>query len=186
MRLETSMRQHMGQVMVLAPRMIQSMEILQLPIMALQERMEQELQENPALERAETTEEDAAAEDAPDNASTAETDDQNDPGAKELVIDDANGNEQDFDRLEALSKDWSDHFNEEHRPSRNGMNEEGDKKHDAMQNMASKPQSLYDYLHDQVAFLDASPVEVKFIRFLIARLDENGRLNTPLEELVQS
>src|SRR5260370_4866766 len=86
MRLETSMRQHMGQVMVLAPRMIESMESLQLPIMALQERMEQELQENPALERAETTEEEAAAEDAPDNASTAETDDQNDPGAKELAL----------------------------------------------------------------------------------------------------
>jgi RNA polymerase sigma-54 factor len=186
MRLETSMRQHMGQVMVLAPRMIQSMEILQLPIMALQERMEQELQENPALERLETTDEEAAAEDVPENGQPADAEDQNDPGAKELVIDDANGNEQDFDRLEALSKDWSDHFNEEHRHSRNGMDEEGDRKHDAMQNMASRPQSLHDYLHDQVAFLDASPVEVKFIRFLIARLDENGRLNTPLEELVQS
>ena len=34
----------------MAPRMIQSMEILQLPIMALQERIEQELGENPVLE----------------------------------------------------------------------------------------------------------------------------------------
>ena len=32
--------------------MIQSMEILQLPIMALQERIEQELSENPVLEDA--------------------------------------------------------------------------------------------------------------------------------------
>ena len=35
------------------------------------------------------------------------------------------------------------------------MDEEGDKKHDAMQNMASRPQSLQDYLSDQLAFLDA-------------------------------
>ena len=80
-----------------------------------------------------------------------------DPGSKELVIDENGSNELDFDRLEALSKDWEDHFNEEHRPSRNGMDEEGDKKHDAMQNMASRPQSLQDYLNDQLAFLDLTP-----------------------------
>ena len=50
MRLDTTMTQRMDQRMILAPRMIQSMEILQLPIMALQERIQQELQENPVLE----------------------------------------------------------------------------------------------------------------------------------------
>ena len=35
---------------VLAPRMIQSMEILQLPIADLQAKIEKELQENPFLE----------------------------------------------------------------------------------------------------------------------------------------
>ena len=35
--------------MKLAPRMIQSMEILQLPIQALQERIDQELEENVTL-----------------------------------------------------------------------------------------------------------------------------------------
>ncbi|MEY3458212.1 MAG: polymerase sigma-54 factor 2, partial [Planctomycetota bacterium] len=39
--------------MKLAPRMIQSMEILQLNMMALNERVEQELVENVTLERAE-------------------------------------------------------------------------------------------------------------------------------------
>jgi len=186
MRLETSMSQRMGQVMVLAPRMIQSMEILQLPIMALQERIEQELQENPALERIETTDEEASADEPSENGQATPTEEQNDPGAKELVIDETSGNEQDFDRLEQLNKDWSEHFNEEHRPSRNGMDEEGDKKHDAMQNMASRPQSMHEYLHDQVSFLDATPLEVKFIEYLIGRLDENGRLNAQLDELVQS
>lgn len=40
--------------MKLAPRMIQSMEILQLPLMALEERIEQELAANPVLERRES------------------------------------------------------------------------------------------------------------------------------------
>ena len=50
MQMNTTMSQGMHQKMYLAPRMIQSMEILQLPIMALQEKIEQELQENPVLE----------------------------------------------------------------------------------------------------------------------------------------
>ena len=48
MRIEMSPRQ--VQVQKLAPRMIQTLEILQLPIAALQERVERELQENPVLE----------------------------------------------------------------------------------------------------------------------------------------
>ena len=60
MRLDTTMNQRMAQTMHLAPRMIQSMEILQLPIMALQERIQQELQENPVLELKESSDEPAA------------------------------------------------------------------------------------------------------------------------------
>ena len=45
MSMSPIMAQKMSQNMILAPRMIQSMEILQLPIMALQERILQELQE---------------------------------------------------------------------------------------------------------------------------------------------
>jgi RNA polymerase sigma-54 factor len=40
----------MEQRQLLTPRMIQSMEILQLPLLALEERIEQELQANPVLE----------------------------------------------------------------------------------------------------------------------------------------
>jgi len=62
MRLDTSLTQRMDQRMILAPRMIQSMEILQLPSMALEERIRQEVQENPVLEVKEVTPEEAAAE----------------------------------------------------------------------------------------------------------------------------
>src|SRR6185437_6947431 len=54
MRLDTSQHMRMEQRMKLAPRMIQSMEILQLPLMALEERIEQELAANPVLERRES------------------------------------------------------------------------------------------------------------------------------------
>src|SRR6516162_6650709 len=142
MRLDTQMTQRMDQRMILAPRMIQSMEILQLPIMALQERIQQELQENPVLELKEDAGDTAVTADEEEGAPAAEpeAEDVTNP-EQELVIDDTGNNELDFDRLEALSRDWEDQFNEGHRPSRNGVDEEGDRKHDAMQNMPSRPQS---------------------------------------------
>src|SRR5579885_1472081 len=179
MRLDTQMHQKMDQKMILAPRMIQSMEILQLPIMALQERIQQELQENPVLELTETPAEEAEA-----PAASEETDAAADPD-KELVIDDNNSNEVDFDRLEIMNRDWEDHFNEGHRLSRNGMDEEGDKKHDAMQNMPSRPQSLHEYLNNQLAFLELTPDQRQLAEFIITCIDENGYVTVPLEQIAR-
>ena len=53
MRLSFGLEHRQLQVQKLAPRMIQSMEILQMPMMALQERIEQELESNIALEQVE-------------------------------------------------------------------------------------------------------------------------------------
>src|SRR5262249_41079592 len=170
------------QRMILAPRMIQSMEILQLPVMALQERIQQELQENPALELKE--------ENGDEQASPEELEELNEenlqperPAAddpqRELVIDEKGDNEEDFDRFLAINEEWADHFNEEHRPSSNRISEEMDKKHDAMVNMPSRPQSLQDYLNDQLAFLDVKEEQLKLVRHLLTYIDESGYLTTP-------
>jgi RNA polymerase sigma-54 factor len=173
MQLNLSTSQRMSQTMVLAPRMIQSMEILQLPIMALQERIQQELEANPVLElRAD----EPPGPDGEEPDVSPVVDDSYDPGDKELVIDETSGNELDFDRLEALSKDWEDTFNEEHRPSRNSVEEEADKKHDAMQNMASRPQSLQDYLNEQIGFLDVPDEQARLMRHVVAHIADNGYL----------
>ncbi len=183
MQLNLGTHQKMELKQVLAPRMIQSMEILQLPIMALQERIQQELQENPVLELREASEEPAAE---GEEAAAPLVEDDKDPGREELVIDETGSGEIDFDRLDALSRDWEDHFNEEHLPSRNGMDEAGDKKLDAMQNMASRPQSLQDYLGDQMSFLDVTPDQAKLMRYLIAHIDERGWLVGSFEELAKA
>src|SRR5713226_6774265 len=151
MGMGMQMRPEMRQQLILAPRMIQSMEILQLPIMALQERIQQELVENPVLELKEAKDETAPDETASEEGPTEfqeEGKDQSD-SRTELVID-ANGNgEEDFERLEKINQDWADHFNEEHsRVSSNRIDEEGDRRHDFEQNMPSRPQSLQDFLNE--------------------------------------
>src|SRR5688572_24585692 len=179
LNLGTQMRPEMSQI--ISPRMIQSMEILQLPVMALQERIEHELQENPVLEMREAG---RGKEDEEFQAPAAPEKEIDDP-ARELVIDTKHDFEKDFDRLEAINRDWSDHFNEESRPSSNRIEEEGDKKHDAMANMASRPQSLQDYLNDQVGFLDTTPEEEELFRLIIANIDERGYVTTPLEDIAR-
>jgi RNA polymerase sigma-54 factor len=182
------MSQRMEQKMILAPRMIQSMEILQLPVMALQERIEHELQENPVLELKEDNpdENPTPVEDLDEGLGEPEVDPaEGISPEKELVIDDKGDNEQDFDRLVAINEEWSDHFNEEHRPSSNRVDEETDKKHDAMVNMASRPQSLQDYLNDQLAFLELPKEDLELLRYLISHIDDRGYLATPIEEIAR-
>src|SRR5438046_3497546 len=111
MRLDTSMSQRMDMrtTMILAPRMIQSMEILQLPIMALQERIQQELEENPVLEIKDTREEGETAsegEGAEPELEPPQATDTSERGDEPLVIEDNGTNELDFDRLDALSRDY--------------------------------------------------------------------------------
>ena len=118
------------------------MEILQMPIMELRERIEQEKLENPILEDPREMSDSPAEKDDLEPIVAEELGSQDDPGSKELVIDEANGNELDFDRLDAYIRDWGDDgWSEEHRPSRSGIDEAGDRKLDAMQNMPSRPQS---------------------------------------------
>ena len=98
------------------------MEILQLPILALQERIEQEMQENPILELAEEDPDlpaeasDEQVQESPDAPSEEE---------RELVIDENHHNEDDFERLMKMDEEWPDHFEEHSRPSRNEVEEAG-------------------------------------------------------------
>ena len=89
MRFDTSQHMRLSQTMRLAPRMIQSMEILQMPMMALQERIEQELESNVALEQVEPGA-DAGETDA-STASDAETESDDRLERRELVVGEDSG-----------------------------------------------------------------------------------------------
>ena len=81
MRLSLGLEQKLVQKQVLAPRMIQSMEILQLPLQALEERIEQEMNENPLLEVNESDP------DLPDEPEERENPDAPTEDERELVVD---------------------------------------------------------------------------------------------------
>ncbi len=171
------MVQRQQQKMILAPRMIQSMEILQLPILALQERIEQELQENAVLELQETDP------DLPEEQVEATDPDAPSDEEQELVVDDQHS-EEDFERLMKMDEEWPDQFDERPRISSTRIDEEGDRKHDAMANMVARPASLQDYLRDQLGYFNLDEPTHKMADRIIYSLDSNGRLPMPLEDLI--
>ncbi len=178
MRLSLGQQMQMAQKQVLAPRMIQSMEILQLPILALQERIEQEMEDNPVLDQIEPTEEVDTLEDAvvnPDGPTENE---------RELVVGDDTNNEDDFERLLNMVDSLPDVYEEQSRPSRGQIEAEGDRRHDAMANMVARPESLLEYLEHQLSWYDMSPELRRMCERIIYNLDSNGYLKSPLEDLL--
>src|SRR3954447_39179 len=120
MRLSFGLEHRQLQVQKLAPRMIQSMEILQLPLQELQERIEQELVENPALELQER-----------DPTLPDESDERDDPQAKEidektLVVDEAHNNANDFDPLLNLAREAPKSFEKTPRRSASRIEEDSE------------------------------------------------------------
>ena len=179
MRLSFGQEMRMAQKQILAPRMIQSMEILQLPIMELQERIEEELVENPCLE---ASEEDA---DLPEEPVETVNSDKPTMDDKPLVVDENKDNVDDFERLVNLNEEFPDTYEERSRPSSSRIEEEGDRKLDAMANMVARPQSLQDYLHDQLGWFDISPELRQMCDRIIYNLDPNGYLQGRLEDLIE-
>lgn len=182
MHLNVSQQMKMGQHMKLAPRMIQSMEILQLPLAALEERIDEELAENVCLERSNNSTEQTQSD---EHADTREVDaPTKDVEEREMVAEDNNAS--DFERLLEISSEWpEDNYTSGSRVSADRIDSDGDRQHDAMANALERPQTLHEYLLDQFGYFDIEPVEEAFGEYLIQNLDENGRLQSSLPEIVQ-
>jgi RNA polymerase sigma-54 factor len=175
MKLEIGQHMRLEQRMVLAPRMIQSMEILQLPILALQERIEQELNNNPVLEIEEPA--------TPEEAQSPEQQPQDDINEKDLVVNTDNNKVEDFERLDSLDDDFKSYMSEagSFRPrSRAG---ERDGKLEAIKNTAAPSQSLHEYLAEQWGLVEAKEPVKTAGNVIIDYIDDRGYLTVRLEQL---
>jgi len=154
----------------LTPQLIQSMDILQLPLMAFEQRLQQEMESNPALE-----EEQPTAEASPEEATTAEADTTGDGD-----LDDG------FSRLEDLSNEYDFDSGDRSYLSSSRLAGERDAKMDAMANTASRPISLQEYLLQQWALVEEPPEVRHAGEVIIYQIDEDGYLRTPLEDITTS
>lgn len=178
MRLSFGMEARQLQTQKLAPKMIQSMEILQLPVLALQERVEQEMNENPMLE---VLEEDEPA------PAEAEAEDPNRPteDERELIVQDNQSNSDDFERLANMDNDMPQNF-DDFRTSANRTQEAQDRQHDLMANALERPESLNDFLIHQLDELELDSDVEQIAERIVSTLDarNGGYFTTSLRDLL--
>lgn len=156
----------------LTPQLIQSMDILQLSMPALENRIAEELDKNVTLELVD------------DKPQIAERDDSHSPDLKELGTPDESAS---FNRLERFSRenhldsDDRDGFRMKRRYAGAG---ERDGKMDAMANTASRAEGIDEHLLRQWSLLDIDDESRRAGQAIIYHLDDDGYLKIPLETIV--
>lgn len=170
----------MEQRMKLAPRMIQSMEILQLPTLGLLEKIETELNSNPVLE---TEELDESKELSTETDGKIEKIVEPGQGEQDRIIRQEEGQADDFKRLDDFADQSDDYFYRADISRRTGSSDERDRKLEAMNNTADKGQSLHDYLSKQWRLVDAEEKIKKAGQLIVDYIDEKGYLKVRLQQL---
>ncbi len=156
-----ALKQHFTQKLEqrLSPQQIQLMKLLQVPTMELDQRIKQEIEENPALEE--------GAEEV-DIDSDEEQDDFDDS-------DDFESDQEDFDLSDYLDDDQADYKTQANNHSK-----------DDEQRVIplSGEQSFQERLTEQLHLLDLSDDQFMIADTIIGNLDESGYLNREMEALV--
>lgn len=139
----------------LSPQQIQLMKLLQVPTMELDQRIKQEIEENPALEEG--------------------TDEQDDEFDNSDEFDDDNDGEEEFDLSDYLDDDVADY-----KTQANNSSKDDEERVIPL----SGEQSFQEKLTEQLHLLDLDHNEFTIADILIGNLDESGYLNRDLEAIV--
>ena len=168
--MKQTLQLKLSQHLTLTPQLQQSIRLLQLSTMELNQELEKFLAENPLLER-----EDA---DAPLPAVPAHV------NGEAVATPEPTG-----EHAEAESPAQSENFSAEldwvgEGGSGAGARDDSDEGGDYSQVAAESP-NLREHLHRQLTLTKLEPRDRNLVAFLIEALDEDGYLTQPLEELVQ-
>ncbi len=174
MKMQMTGQMRMEQKMKLAPRMIQSMEVLQLPLLALQEKIEAELNSNPVLEQ---------IEEQTDKDKAEQQDDTDVMEERELSVSDDDNHQEDFERLESISDTFDDYMERASRVRGRLETEASDRKQEALQNTAANGISLHEHLSEQWRLVETEEKVKDAGQMIIDYIDDKGYLSVRLEQL---
>jgi RNA polymerase sigma-54 factor len=164
--MKHSLQLKLGQHLTLTPQLQQSIRLLQLSTLELNQELEQMLQDNPLLEREEEDEAAYAAAEPP--AHTAEAEAQSsEPSQSESA---------DTEPVTALDdSDWNDYT------APGGDDEDGDYAQGSVSGA-----SLREHLINQLIVSPLTPRDRTLVAALIDDLDDSGFLTQPLEDITAS
>ncbi len=155
-------------MMILAPQLRQSLEMLQLPLLELRTVLRQEMERNPTIE--DVTDPQEISVDAEQPVATAE-----DRVENPLDFD------KEFDALTKLDEEWRDYFLQgmENAPS----SEDADERRQFLLDSVRQPESLQDHLLSQLTLTELSSEDKQFAETLIGNVSDDGYFIGNLEEL---
>jgi len=169
MAFELRLVQKQTQKLILSPQIKQYIKLLQLPLIELQNSVEQELAENPALEETMATTLDQEGEE--ENKAEEKT--------EELDF------QETFEKLERLDEETRSNLYSEY-DSRLTSIDELEKKHNYRESLIKKTESLSEYLVWQLQFVDLSDKEKVIAEHIIGNIDAHGYLTSSIEDIAQT
>ena len=174
--MKTSLQFRLSQHLALTPQLQQSIRLLQLSTLELNQEIELALVENPLLER----EDDplaTAMRIAGDGAIVSGSGTADD---RERPTDAVNGNAVDSEHAEGVDAGGEDGFTDWGTPGRSDRDDDDN----GPLNWACTTPSLGEHLRSQLAVTQATPRDRALVEMLIEALDENGYLSCSLDEVL--
>jgi len=165
--MKHSLQLKLSQHLTLTPQLQQSIRLLQLSTVELNQELERYLAENPLLERADLATDEAAP--VPPNGGEP-------PQQQEAAPE---------ERREEASSLEEQGFGDEHSGTPSSSRREDDERDDFTQFAAAEP-TLHEHLLQQLALTGLTSRDKLIAEFVVGHLDEDGYLKQELEELRQS
>ena len=147
----------------LSPQQIQLMKLIQLPTLAFEQRISQELEENPALEGGKEQLEDDPFDDAYDNSDTYDDDNEH-IDADEINVDEYLSDD-DVPSYKLNANNYSADDEEKQMPYASGT-------------------TFTEYLQSQLNTFSLDEEESEIARFLIGSIDESGYIIRPIPDIL--
>ena len=157
------------------------MEILQLPLQQLEERIEQEMEKNPVLEMLENEPDEEGEE---FREASAEPEEKPFERELEIKVGESPNHQEDFQIADDFASTYDDTIDERPARSQNWLEQEMDRRHDAMANLPMPSETLHDHLTDQLSWFDISEELREMTIRIISNLDLNGYLQTSLNDIL--
>ncbi|MDH4396023.1 MAG: RNA polymerase factor sigma-54 [Limnobacter sp.] len=188
--MKQSLQLRVSQSLTLTPQLQQSIRLLQLSTLELQQEIQQALLENPMLELVDEEGNNTVSLDSDSSISTPADMDSNPPDVRdrEPVESDFQSAEMDDaadpadntvqrDSIESIQDNWEGDWRDN-----SGAGADGDEEKPGLQ-LAAPDSSLHQHLLDQLRLTNASEVDINLVMWLIDYVSDDGYLTVELEDL---
>ncbi len=206
--------QKLQQKLILSPQMQQAIHLLQLPLTELRQTAAEEVMKNPLLEEIPDTEVDNGTSDEAQikdvEKSSLESSNNNEeplpsaeddtgiPASSAEFAEDVNSSQEnsredseatlgefkdEFKKLTDLDDEWREYFSQT--ASFRKQTPEDEEKRNYFESSITSEETLEEHLKDQLSLLEISEKDKKVCELLIGNLDDNGSLQTKLEEIAE-